>query len=399
MSNRQKWPGRLFACRPVRAASGLLNRLYRFGALAVLVFLIQAVSGTYLALFYQPTPAESWASVEFIENSLWPGFFFRSLHRWSAFALTLFLSLHVLGVLFRGAWRKGGLRWSAGILLALLVAALTVTGYLLPWDLRAYWTVQSVRNWFDRLPLFAGALEWLLLADTPNGMAPVGRWFSLHILVLPLLSGLCFAVHFLPQRDSGDPAHKKATLGKEKNEPAPACSPPPGLQAGVAALATVLLLFGLAAFGIQRPDFADPVTTSPWPQPDWLYMLFFQVTRYCQDNWEMVGVFWIPATLLTGMFLLPLLDRGGVPRKWLARLLFPCSLALFLALSIVTAHTCGTTPLWSCASCHKPGFGQAFARAPVLVEDFSTHYDNAWLALHYRYPQYFWMMDADVPGW
>jgi ubiquinol-cytochrome c reductase cytochrome b subunit len=173
----------------------------------------------------------------------------------------------------------------------------------------------------------------------------------------------------------------------------------PGRFAYVAAASTVLLLLCLAAFGIQRQDFADPVTTSSLPQPDWLFMLFFQVTRYFQHGWEMVGVFWIPVSLFAGMFLLPVLDRGQAGRKRLTRLLFPFSLAVFLALSILTWHTCSTTPLWSCASCHKRDFGQNFATTPDRVEDFSTRYDNAWLALHYRYPQYFWMMDADVPAW
>ncbi|MDR2076785.1 MAG: hypothetical protein LBP61_07660 [Desulfovibrio sp.] len=187
------------------------------------------------------------------------------------------------------------------------------------------------------------------------------------------------------------------------NKSLPAGTEPPAPRrfprAAAAVAGTALALCALAAFGIQRQDVADPITTSPLPQPDWLFLMFFQVTRYFQADREMIGVFWIPAILLAGMLLLPLADRGPRRKKWLRRLLFPFSLAVFLALVTFTYHTGSTTPGWSCASCHKKGFGQAFASAPRTVDAFSTRYDNRWLALHYRYPQYFWMMDADVPGW
>jgi quinol-cytochrome oxidoreductase complex cytochrome b subunit len=172
-----------------------------------------------------------------------------------------------------------------------------------------------------------------------------------------------------------------------------------GRRAAAAAAGTTLLLFGLAAFGLQKQDIADPITTSSVPQPDWLYMMFFQVTRYFQGDLEMAGVFWIPLLLLLAMALLPFADGGRSRKKWLRRLVFPCGLAIFLVLAVVTHHTCSTTPIWSCASCHKKGFGQAFASAPRTIDAFSSRYDNKWLALHYRFPQYFWMMDAEVPSW
>ncbi len=167
-------------------------------------------------------------------------------------------------------------------------------------------------------------------------------------------------------------------------------------------LGAVAVLLYLAAFGVLKQDVADPVTTSPLPQPDWLFLAFFQVTRYCQEGMEMLGVFWAPAAVLVILCLLPFIDRTdgvSIRKKYLPRLFAICGLALFTGLSFVTSHTGATTPLDSCAACHKEGFGEAFAIPPNMVSDFSTRYDNKWLALHYRYPQYFWMMDADVPGW
>lgn len=161
--------------------------------------------------------------------------------------------------------------------------------------------------------------------------------------------------------------------------------------------ALLLTLAMLAAFGLEKQDMADPVSTSALPQPDWLYLLFFQVTRYFQGNMEMIGVFWLPAALLSALAFLPLLRRGiGARFKWG---LIPLSLAVMLVLGIFTFHSASTTPIWSCAACHKEGFGEAFASPPRTIGAFSKRYDNKWLALHYRYPQYFWMMDAEVPKW
>jgi quinol-cytochrome oxidoreductase complex cytochrome b subunit len=154
----------------------------------------------------------------------------------------------------------------------------------------------------------------------------------------------------------------------------------------------------LAAFGIHKPDFADPITTSPFPQPDWLYLMLFQVTRYFQDNLEMLGVFWLPLTVFLCLCFIPFLDRGGW-RAWFKWSMAVSSLSLCLTLMVFTHHTGTTMPAWSCMACHKEGFGKSFSRPPERVADFSRRYDNKWLAMHYRYPQYFWMMDADVPGW
>ena len=351
------------------------------GGLILFVFLLQALSGLYLALFYQPSPVEAWRSVVFIENELSSGVFLRSLHRWGAPALALLLAVHILHMIWSGAYRKPRtLTWLSGILLLPLIVAFVVTGYLLPWDFRAYWAALTMGNWLEDLPLFSGALDWLISSDTPGGAVPVARWFVLHIALLPLLTGAALAAHFLVMR-----RHGQIRIVTSWNF--------------VAAAGASLLLGLLAAFGIQKPDFADPITTSPFPQPDWLFFVFFQVTRYFQDSQEMLGVFWIPLAVILGLLLLPCIDRRERRSIWIKWPLVLTGLILCLTLATYTHHTGSTTPAWSCASCHKEDFGEAFSRPPVTIKEFSRRYDNKWLSLHFRYPQYFWMMDADVPGW
>lgn len=166
------------------------------------------------------------------------------------------------------------------------------------------------------------------------------------------------------------------------------------------AACTVTFMAYLAAFGSFQQELADPAATSQLPHPDWLLQMFFQVTRYCQDADEMRGVFWLPVSILLVMALLPLIDRimpiGKNLLKWLTLL---CSLALVVGWGALTYHTGSTTPIDSCTSCHQENFGEALAVVPSKVDEFSNYHDNKWLSLHYRHPQYFWMVDAKVPKW
>gem|GEM_PF-243542 len=363
MKNEQKCP-----CRAAR--------LHGFGGLILLVLLVQALSGLYLALFYQPSPTEALSSLVLIEKKVLLGDFFFSLHRWGAPVTALLIIFHVLQMLWYGAHQKARtLTWLSGLPLVLVAAAFMLTGFLLPWDFRAYWATLTMGNWLEQLPLFSSLLGWLLSA-TPSGAVPVARWFVLHTLLLPLMAGAALALHFCAMRRH-DPLRAARAIN------------------GVAAAGALIGLCLLAIFGIYKPDFADPVTTAPIPQPDWLFFMFFQVTRYFQDTLEMVGVFWIPAAVMLGLFLVPFIGRG----TWTRWPLFAAGLALCVTLGVFTHHTGSTTPTWSCPACHKGDFGQAFAHPPETLAKYSKRYDNKWLALHYRYPQYFWMMDADVPGW
>jgi len=355
---------------------GWIARLHGFGALILLVFLVQAVSGLYLSLSYQPNPATAWKSIVFIEKELLLGDFFFLLHRWGALVSVLLIIFHVLQMVWCGAYRKArALTWLSGLPLMLYSAAFMLTGFLLPWDFRAYWAALTMVNWLEQLPLFSSFLGWLHSA-APGGAVPVARWFVLHTVLLPFLTGVALTLHIFAMRRH-DPLRNATTAN------------------GVAAAGILVGLCLLAIFGVHKPDFADPITTLPYPQPDWLFFLFFQVTRYMQSNLEMIGVFWLPAAVVLGLFLTPLIGRGA----WARWPLFLVSLTLCVGLAVFTCRTGSTTPTWSCPACHKADFGEAFARPPETVKEYAKRYDNKWLALHYRYPQYFWMMDPDVPGW
>ncbi|SDD57086.1 cytochrome b N-terminal domain-containing protein [Sporomusa acidovorans] len=193
-----------FATQFFKPVPNWVNWLYCFGGITFTVFLFQVLSGAYMSMFFDPSPLGAWNSIEFIEAEARMGHFARALHRWGALLMVLFMSFHMLRIICHGAYRPPReLNWVTGIVLLLLTMAFVVTGYLLPWDFRAYWIALTILNWLDQLPLFAGALRWLLFMETVNGIVPVGRWFAIHVFVLPLLSGCFLAGHFFMVRRQG----------------------------------------------------------------------------------------------------------------------------------------------------------------------------------------------------
>ncbi len=161
------------------------------------------------------------------------------------------------------------------------------------------------------------------------------------------------------------------------------------------ALFIVLIMVLLATFGIKVQQETEPVFTSMVPQPDWLFFLLFQSTRYLKGWQESIGTIGIPLAIFLGMFLVPIIDKRHFRGKKLRGLLLVGGILTVTIISVFTVHTSSTTPIWGCTSCHKAGFGSTFSDAPNRVDKLTTELDNKWLAVHYQYPQYWWMFNAD----
>lgn len=209
MSTLHAWFDERLGRTPSRNAERPETR-YGLGALSALLFLLIALSGLYMAMFFSPSPTEAWKSIQFMEDNIAFGGLARALHCWGAFVLLICMIFHILSCVFRGAYRAPReLNWVLGIMLMLLTLAFIFTGYLILWDFRSYWIVQTVTNWFEDLPLFSGALGWLFYTDAPNGVVPVGRWFAIHAVALPLLTVLILTGHTFLFRRHGSTVPKK----------------------------------------------------------------------------------------------------------------------------------------------------------------------------------------------
>jgi len=154
------------------------------GLISAVLFGLLAGSGLLLMVYYVPTPEQAYGSMLDIEHAVSLGSFMRTLHRWAAHALVLTACLHLLRVAAAAAYRDRELNWFFGLGMLLLTLFLSFTGYLLPWDQRAYWAVTVSANMADHLPLIGFAPDWTCLEGLAFGRPP-GRAGGLAAFLHP----------------------------------------------------------------------------------------------------------------------------------------------------------------------------------------------------------------------
>jgi hypothetical protein len=177
---------------------------YCLGGLTFFFFVVQAVTGTMLAFYYKPTPQEAYASIQFIENEVLFGSAVRIIHHWSANAMIIMAFAHMARVFIMGAYKPPReLNWIAGVILLTATLAFGFTGYLLPWDQRAYWATTVGTDIAGAIPVI-GELSLIFLRGGWNITAvTLSRFYALHIMILPLVTVLAMLMHFLMVRRQG----------------------------------------------------------------------------------------------------------------------------------------------------------------------------------------------------
>ncbi|MBI2976955.1 MAG: cytochrome b N-terminal domain-containing protein [Chloroflexi bacterium] len=163
-----------------------VNWLYTLGSATLFVATLQIVTGILLTMYYVPTPDHAYDSVTYITTQLPAGWFIRGLHHWGASAMVVLTVLHLLRVFFYGAYKyPREVTWSTGVLLLLVVVGFGFTGYLLPWDQKAYWATTVGTRIIAVAP---GVGPWILrVARGGDELSAVtlARFFGVHVWVLP----------------------------------------------------------------------------------------------------------------------------------------------------------------------------------------------------------------------
>ena len=178
--------------------------IYCFGGISFLVILLQILTGAFLMLYYVPSPDHAYASVSYIKNEAAFGGFVSNLHRVGASAAVLMVFLHMLRVFFTKSYKNPReLNWVAGVFLLFIVMGLGFTGYLLPWDQKAYWATTVGLNILEGVPLAGGFLADALRGGSEVGMLTLTRFFVIHVMFLPGLLILFLAAHFFMVRRQG----------------------------------------------------------------------------------------------------------------------------------------------------------------------------------------------------
>ena len=242
------------------------------GGMAAVSVMIQILTGILLKFVYEPFPDRAYQSIVILQRDVIFGQFIRNLHHWTGNILVAVSFLHMLRVLFTGAWdRPRRLNWIIGCALFFLILISNFTGYLLPWDQLAYWAITICTGMLEYIPGIGAWLQTMIRGGHEVGAASLRIFFSIHTAVVPGCLFLLSGFHFWRTRKAGGlilPHAPDGTIG-EKPFRVPAI-PNLLLREGVVALVLLAVIFTVSAFinapleAPANPGLSPNPTKAPW---------------------------------------------------------------------------------------------------------------------------------------
>ncbi|MBV8689521.1 MAG: cytochrome b N-terminal domain-containing protein [Candidatus Eremiobacteraeota bacterium] len=281
---------------------------YVFGSATLFAMILQIVTGIFLTFWYAPSANTAWESTKAIYDN---GFqhFVLSVHYWGASAMIALVFLHLLQVLFWGAYKSPReLQWIVGVLLFIVTLVLGLTGYLLPWDMNAYFASQVAINISGTAPILGPFIQRLLQDGPVMGTLTINRFFGVHVWLMPAALVALVGAHLFIFRHNG-PA------GPPVEDPRPLRPgrfwPDQMFMDTVISLFVFIVIFFLALFAPPFLDQkADPTNISFVPYPAWYFLALFGLLNIMPPSLELVGTIVIPTLVVIVLLLLPWLDRS-----------------------------------------------------------------------------------------
>jgi ubiquinol-cytochrome c reductase cytochrome b subunit len=376
--------------------------IYVFGSATLFLFVLQAVTGMFLAVYYAPTPDHAYDSVQFIERDVTFGAFVRGLHHWGASAMVVAIGLHMLQAFLYGAYKPPReVMWMVGVVLFLVVLGFAFTGYLLPWDQNAYWATQIGINMVGTVPLVGEFFMRVLRGGDTLGALTLSRFFAVHVLFLPatLVIGILLHLFILRRVGPAGPwSEERAQQGSETFYPRQ-------VYMDAVVMLAVFVVVAVLALTVSFPlaDKANPADTSFTPVPEWYFLFYYQLLKYVHGPLEPLATWVLPAVFFLGLLFWPFIDRNPA-RHPTARPVALASGAAFLlfvfALLGVSLRDLYAVPRadpavargkslfahFGCAGCHRI-HGEGGAVGPDLSYVGDNRPERAWHLRHFRDPQ------------
>ena len=183
---------------------GWINYFYCFGGITFTLFLLLLLTGLLLSAHYLPSEADAYRSIQRLHAAVPLGRLLRGVHSWAGNLMVVTIVLHLVRVFVTGSYKSPReLHWVAGSMLLLLVLAFGFTGYLLPWDQKAYWATVVGTNMLGSVPVIGPALAGIVRGGTDVTGQTLLRFYSMHVLWLPLFAGVFLWLHFHMIRRTG----------------------------------------------------------------------------------------------------------------------------------------------------------------------------------------------------
>jgi ubiquinol-cytochrome c reductase cytochrome b subunit len=331
------------------------NFWYFFGSLAMLVLVLQLVTGIFLTMFYKPGELTSFDSVEYIMREVDYGWLIRYLHSTGASAFFIVVYLHMFRALLYGSYKAPReLLWLFGMLVYLALMAEAFMGYVLPWGNMSFWGAQVIVNLFGTIPgIGPGLVEWIR-GDYGIADAALNRFFALHVAALPLALLVLVMLHLVALHQTGsnnpDGIEIKEKLGPDGKPLDGIPFHPYYTVKDFVGVGVFLVLFAIVVFFVptlgglflESPNFelANPMSTPEHIAPAWYFTPYYAILRAVPD--QRMGALLMLLAVMSFLFL-PWLDRSPVKsmryRGWMSR----TALTLF-AVSFVVLGYLGLQP-------------------------------------------------------
>ena len=306
---------------------------HALGGIAYLLLILLVVTGVLLAFYYRPSAEEAYPSMQHIVSGITFGWLMRDLHVWGANLLVLAALAHLGRVFFDASYKPPReTNWLVGVVLLFVVFAFGATGYLLPWDQAAYWTVTEALDVLERIPIVGGLLVETLRGDPIVSGATLSRFFAVHVILLPWLAMGLLMLHFALVRKHGiAPTHAdRPAHGGESFFPRQFLR-----SFIVAALVLALVITGAALYPRDVGEPANPSQVPGTLATSWVVADVSRGLTYYLGAWGFVGF------LLLGLALalLPLFDRD--PERRLRRRPAVAALGAVFFLGFIAAWLVG----------------------------------------------------------
>ena len=290
---------------------------YIFGSGLLFIFISQVITGIFLALYYVPSADHAHTTVDYITKAVTAGSFLRSLHAYGASAMVVVLFLHLTQTYVYGAYKgRRELLWLSGCALFGLVLAMAFTGYLLPWDQRAYFATAVGTNAVSEIPWIGESIKRLMRGGTEMGTLTISRFFVAHIFLISAVIFALVASHIFLFRKAGaaGPINEDPFHPKQKAE----LFYPRQVLMDLSLTALLIIGLGLLCFfvPVQLGPPANPADAQYIPRPEWYYLPIFQWLKYWHGSGAIIGVLVIPTFLVIVITALPFLDRSIERRPW-----------------------------------------------------------------------------------
>ena len=290
---------------------------YVFGSGLIFLFVSQIITGICLALYYVPSADHAHTIVSYIVKEVTSGSFIRSIHAYGSSGIIILLALHIGQTILYGSYKgRRELLWLSGCILLALMLGMAFTGYLLPWDEKAYFASAVGTNLIAEVPLIGPLLQKLVRGGDQMGTLTISRFYVLHVFILPGLLIAFIAAHVFFFRKAG-------AAGPIKEDPVHPKLPPVPFyprQVVMDAIFAIVLICILAIIAVKIPmdlgPRANPADTAFLPRPEWYYRPAFQWLKYLSGSWSFIGGIVLPAILALIFAVVPFLDRRLERRPW-----------------------------------------------------------------------------------